>query len=58
MFDIEKLIKEMTLEEKASLCSGLDNWRTKGVERLGLKPIKVADGPSGMRVEDNKGGSL
>lgn len=58
MFDIEKLINEMTLEEKASLCSGLDNWRTKGVDRLGLKPIKVADGPSGMRVEDNKGGSL
>ncbi len=58
MFDIEKLINEMTLEEKASLCSGLDNWRTNGVERLGLEPIKVADGPSGMRVEDNNGGSL
>ena len=24
----------MTLEEKASLCSGLDFWHTKGVERL------------------------
>ncbi len=58
MFDIEKLIKEMTIEEKASLCSGLDNWRTKGVERLALEPVKVADGPSGMRVEDKNGGSL
>ncbi len=58
MFDIEKLIKEMTIEEKASLCSGLDNWRTKEVGRLGLRSVKVADGPSGMRVEDEKGGSL
>jgi hypothetical protein len=26
--DIKSLIAQMTLEEKASLCSGLDNWHT------------------------------
>lgn len=35
MRDIKKIISEMTLEEKASLCSGLDSWHTKDVKRLG-----------------------
>ena len=26
---IKELISKMTLEEKASLCSGADNWHTK-----------------------------
>lgn len=34
--DIKKLISQMTLEEKASLCSGADFWHTKAVERLGI----------------------
>ncbi len=50
--DIEKLISGMTLEEKASLCSGKDNWRTESVERFGLDSIMVSDGPSGLRKED------
>lgn len=33
---IKELVSRMTLEEKASLCSGLDFWHTKGVERLGI----------------------
>ena len=32
--NIEQLLKDMTLEEKASLCSGHDFWHTKTVERL------------------------
>lgn len=50
--DITKLINELTLEEKAGLLSGKDNWRTKSVERLGLESVMVADGPSGLRIED------
>ncbi|MBB6676077.1 glycoside hydrolase family 3 C-terminal domain-containing protein [Cohnella lubricantis] len=41
----------MTLEEKAGLCSGADWWTTKGIERLGLAPIRVADGPHGLRKQ-------
>ncbi|GAE89725.1 beta-glucosidase [Acetivibrio straminisolvens JCM 21531] len=45
--DIKKIIKQMTLEEKAGLCSGLDAWRTKPVERLGIPSIMMTDGPMG-----------
>lgn len=41
----------MTLEEKAGLCSGRDFWYLKGIERLGLKPIMVTDGPHGLRKQ-------
>jgi len=50
--DINKLIKELTLEEKAGLCSGADFWHTKAVERLGLPAVMVSDGPHGLRKQD------
>lgn len=49
--NIEKMIQEMTLEEKASLCSGADFWHTEAVERLGLPRIMVSDGPHGLRKQ-------
>ncbi len=45
------LVSQMTLAEKASLCSGRDFWYLKGVERLGLQPIMVTDGPHGLRKQ-------
>ncbi|MBP2071078.1 beta-glucosidase [Thermoanaerobacterium butyriciformans] len=47
--DIKKLISEMTLEEKASLCSGLNLWQTKPIERIGIPSITMTDGPHGLR---------
>ncbi|MDM5194122.1 glycoside hydrolase family 3 C-terminal domain-containing protein [Bacillus hominis] len=49
--DIKNIISQMTLEEKASLCSGLDFWNTKGIERLGIPSIMVTDGPHGLRKQ-------
>ena len=49
--NIKKMIQDMTLEEKASLCGGRDFWTAHSVERLGLKPIMVTDGPHGLRKQ-------
>lgn len=47
--EIKALVSQMTLEEKAGLCSGLDFWHTKSVERLGVPSVMVSDGPHGLR---------
>ncbi len=49
--DIKKLLKQLTIEEKAGLLSGLDGWHTKPVERLGIPSIMMADGPHGLRKQ-------
>ncbi len=51
--NIDKLISEMTLEEKASLCSAADAWHTKRIDRLNLPSAMVSDGPHGLRKEDD-----
>ena len=43
--DIDALLAELTLEEKASLTSGSSFWYTAPVERLGVPKIMVSDGP-------------
>ncbi|MCL1806199.1 MAG: glycoside hydrolase family 3 C-terminal domain-containing protein [Oscillospiraceae bacterium] len=47
----KKLISQMTLEEKASLCSGLGFWETKSIERLGIPSVMMTDGPHGLRKQ-------
>jgi beta-glucosidase len=47
----KSLVAQMTVAEKASLCSGRDFWYLKGIERLGLLPIMVTDGPHGLRKQ-------
>jgi beta-glucosidase len=49
--NIKQMISQMTLEEKAGLCSGLDFWHTKGVERLGIPSVMMTDGPHGLRKQ-------
>ncbi|MGN0622631.1 MAG: glycoside hydrolase family 3 C-terminal domain-containing protein, partial [Oscillospiraceae bacterium] len=53
--NIDRIMEELTLEEKASLCSGNDFWHTKAVERLDIPKVMVSDGPHGLRknVEDS-----
>ena len=46
---VETLVKELTLEEKASLCSGRDDWSSEPIERLDIPWIWMSDGPHGLR---------
>ena len=55
---IKELVAQMTLEEKAGLCSGLDFWHTKSVERLGVESVMVSDGPHGLRKQDQEADHL
>ena len=55
---IRELIAQMTLEEKAGLCSGADFWHTKAVERLGVPASMVSDGPHGLRKQDQEADHL
>lgn len=48
---IEELISKLTLEEKVGMCHGRGLFRTEGVERLGIPPLKMSDGPMGVRNE-------
>lgn len=49
--DIKKIVSEMTLEEKAGMCSGQGFWHLKSVERLGIPAVMVSDGPHGLRKQ-------
>lgn len=49
--NIKELVAQMTLEEKAGVTSGKDNWFTKAVERLGVPSVRTSDGPHGLRTQ-------
>lgn len=49
IFNVQKLLEELTLEEKVSLCSGKDAWNTKSIERLHIPSLLLSDGPHGLR---------
>lgn len=51
--DIPKIIASMTLEDKISLCTGSDFWHTKGIPQYGIPAIKMADGPHGLRCQQD-----
>ena len=48
---IHEIVSQLTLEEKAGLCSGADFWNTMAVERLGIPSIMMCDGPHGLRKQ-------
>mmetsp|Transcript_34852 Transcript_34852/g.73316 ORF Transcript_34852/g.73316 Transcript_34852/m.73316 type:complete len:882 (+) Transcript_34852:185-2830(+) len=47
----KQLVKQMTLKEKAKLCSGSGFWTLDQIPRLNLPQIRVCDGPHGLRKD-------
>ncbi len=54
--DINKIISEMTLEEKIDFCTGADFWHTK--KSHGVPAIKMSDGPHGLRCQPDEADML
>ncbi len=48
---IDKIIAQMTLEEKVNMLHSKTNMSSAGVERLGIADMHYADGPFGIREE-------
>jgi hypothetical protein len=42
-------VGSLTLEEKVSLLTAADFWRTKAIPEKGIPAIKTTDGPNGAR---------
>lgn len=49
MKDMESILAQMTIEEKAALCTGASLWTTTPVERLGVPEAVLSDGPHAVR---------
>lgn len=55
---IKELIEKLTLQEKASLCSGQDFWNTKPIPRMNIPPVMMTDGPHGLRKQASSAESM
>lgn len=56
-FNVDEVLAQLTLEEKAALTSGSHFWYTVPVERLGVPRVMVSDGPHGLRAQPDTGDS-
>lgn len=48
---LNEMIRQLTLEEKASMTSGATGMDTVSVPRLGIPTLKMCDGPHGVRQD-------
>lgn len=55
--DVKAIVSQMTLEEKAALCSGKNFWHLQTPERLGIEPVMVSGRPVRNSQAGRRGGS-
>ena len=53
--DIQKILQELTVEEKAALVAGTNFMYTNPIPRLGIPPLCMSDGPHGLRKQIGEG---
>src|SRR6185503_10869470 len=53
---VDGLVARLDLDEKVALVAGTDLWHTPAVDRCGIPPLKVSDGPAGVRGSRWTGG--
>ena len=53
-----ELIEKMSLEEKAAILSGKNEWRTRDIKRLDIPSISCSDGPHGVSKQEGLGDHL
>ena len=54
---IEVLVDLLGVDEKAALVVGASMWATRAVQRIGLEPVVMSDGPVGVRDPQGRGAS-
>lgn len=47
--DGRSMLRQMTLQQKASLLAGASHWNTRSIDQVGLENIALSDGPHGLR---------
>ena len=52
--DSKEILLKMTLEDKISLCTGADFWRSKKMEQYGIPAFTMSDGPHGLRYQSGE----
>lgn len=48
---LDDLAKTLSVDQKAALVAGASYWWTHGVPEIGLLPLQLSDGPSGVRSD-------
>ncbi|MDE6691198.1 MAG: glycoside hydrolase family 3 C-terminal domain-containing protein [Clostridia bacterium] len=52
--EVKDAIRQLDIEKKARLLTGEGFWSTRGCAEIGLSPVKLSDGPNGMRVQEKR----
>ena len=57
MDKVEKIISQMSLEDKIAFCEGASFWETKAYETYGIPAMFLSDGPNGLRKQERASGA-